>query len=78
MQALHMTETDGVGLEFRGQFTTRCSILKMAKLIALLREEGEEPLVCLKEEEALTKLATFLAKFNDLVSDIILIIISRL
>ena len=23
MQALHMTETEGIGLEFRGQFTTR-------------------------------------------------------
>ena len=45
-------------------------LFKKWQLIALFREEGEEPLVCLKEEEALTKLANFLAKFNDLVSDI--------
>ena len=51
-------------------------IFKRWQLIDLFREEGEEPLVCLKEEEALTKLANFLAKFNDLVSDIFVIIIS--
>ena len=28
MQALHMTETDGIGLEFRGQFTTRYGAIK--------------------------------------------------
>ena len=32
-----------------------------------VREAGEEPLLCIKEEEALTKLAIFLAKFKDLV-----------
>ena len=52
-------------------------IFKRWQLIDLFREEGEEPLVCLKEEEALTKLANFLAKFNDLVSDIFVIIISH-
>ena len=42
--------------------------------IALSREEGEEPLVCLKEEDALTKLTNFLAKFNDLVSRIFMVL----
>ena len=37
----------------------------------MFREEGEEPLICLKEEEALIKLANFLAKFKDLVIIII-------
>ena len=36
MQALHMTETDGIGLEFRGQFTTRflfiyCCLFKRSR-----------------------------------------------
>ena len=83
MQALHMTETEGIGLEFRGQFTTRflficycCSkdlfvsredLMFMFDHVLCLREAGEEPLLCIKEEEALTKLAIFLANFKDLV-----------
>ena len=83
MQALHMTETEGIGLEFRGQFTTRflvisCCLFKKSVCVQgrfffyvgsylCLREDGEEPLLCIKEEEALTKLAIFLAKFKDLV-----------
>jgi len=53
LRALHMTEAEGGELEFRAAFTTR--------------EEGEEPLLCLQEEAALTRLAAFIARFEHVV-----------
>ena len=53
LRALHMTEAAGGQLEFRAAFTTR--------------EEGEEPLLCLQEAAALSRLAAFLARFEQVV-----------
>merc|ERR1719509_36052 len=53
LRALHMTEAAGGQLEFRAAFTTR--------------EEGEEPLPCLQEAAALSRLAAFLARFEQVV-----------
>ena len=40
MQALHMTETEGIGLEFRGQFTTRFLFISSCLFIKSVFVQG--------------------------------------